>query len=282
MNRSAKVLYVKGREHKVKILYLEQAPNDYLEAATKAIFQLHVKSPPGDVLVFLSGQEDIETLRAQLESYIPSMDKTRQTMLICLLYARLTPGEQDKAFNVAPPNTRKIILATNVAETSITISGITYVIDCGLAKEKSYHPVTGQSCDDTTQTVLMLSRHGVVTALTDQQIFRSPKSRSSRSRGERASMHSVPAKPESEDVSQSAGICYRLYTEIDYHKLRQTALPEIKRCSLAFVLLHLKAAGQDDVFNFPYMDRPDDSASKHYSRLAAQFLTAHYSHNIAV
>ena len=64
-------------------------------------------------------------------------------LLICPLYARLTPAEQNKAFNPAPPNTRKVILATNVAETSITISGIKYVVDSGMAKEKMYHAGTG-------------------------------------------------------------------------------------------------------------------------------------------
>lgn len=123
--------------------YLEKSVQDYIEAAVKAIFQIHYRMPPGDILVFLAGQDDIESLRSQLESYLPTMDHNKPQLLICPLYARLTPGEQDKAFNIAPPNTRKIILATNVAETSITISGITYVIDTGFAKEKTYHPNSG-------------------------------------------------------------------------------------------------------------------------------------------
>lgn len=138
------MLYVKGREFKVSTLYLDQPPQDYIEAATKTIFQIHYKTRPGDILVFMSGQDDIEALRAQLESYLPSLDPQKQRLLICPLYARLTPAEQNKAFNMAPPNTRKIILATNVAETSITISGISCVIDCGFAKEKTYHPTSGE------------------------------------------------------------------------------------------------------------------------------------------
>lgn len=140
---SAKVLYVKGRTHPVHIKYLEQPTQDYIEAAVKTVFQIHRQLPPGDILVFLAGQDDIESMKSQLDLYIRDIENGKYQILVCPLYARLTPAEQNKAFGVAPPNSRKIILATNVAETSITISGIRYVVDTGMAKEKTYHAATG-------------------------------------------------------------------------------------------------------------------------------------------
>lgn len=179
-----------------------------------------------------------------LESYMPSMDPRKPQvsqmhiaslyqahywpqLLICPLYARLTPAEQDKAFKSAPPSTRKVILATNVAETSITISGIRFVIDTGMAKEKTYHPSTGMD-----------------------SLLLSPISKSSATqRAGRAGR-------------EDKGTCFRLYTELNYRELRKEVPPEIQRCSLAFALLHLMAAGQEDVGRFDYMDRPEDGASE--------------------
>ena len=170
---SAKVLYIQGRSYKVEIKFLDAPVSDYIEATYKTVFQIHYQLPPGDILCFLSGQDDIEAVRTAIEGYMPSVDRAKKgdvgprvscphsfrsrlrmlvlmlcampdaQILVCPLYARLTPAEQNKAFNPAPPNTRKVILATNVAETSITISGIKYVIDSGMAKEKMYHASSG-------------------------------------------------------------------------------------------------------------------------------------------
>lgn len=130
---------------------------------------------------------------------------------------------------MAPPNTRKVILATNVAETSITISGIKYVIDTGMQKEKTFHPTTGMD-----------------------SLLLTPISKNS------ATQRSGRAGRE------AAGTCFRLYTEKAYQDMRKALLPEIQRCSLAFALLHLLAYGQEDVTKFNFMDRPSTDSSKYY------------------
>lgn len=94
------------------------------------------------------GQEDIESLQSSLKAYLPALRKESPKsleLLIAPLYAKLSPQEQAKAFVITPPNTRKVILATNVAETSVTIPGVKYVVDTGMAKEKEYHASVGES-----------------------------------------------------------------------------------------------------------------------------------------
>ncbi|GAA5915840.1 hypothetical protein JCM6882_006816 [Rhodosporidiobolus microsporus] len=221
----APVLFVKGRQHKVEIKYTDEPQTDYLDAALKTVFQIHAKYPPGGILVFLPGQDEIESLQASITSYLPDLAKTSpqaDEIAIVPLYAKLPAAEQAKAFEPAKPKTRKVILSTNVAETSVTIPGVSYVIDCGLAKEKRYHAGTG-----------------IESLMTESISQSSAKQRAGRAGRERN------------------GFCFRLYTESTYDALERRTLPEIKRVSLTFALLHLLAAGQEDVFAFHYMDRPD-------------------------
>lgn len=102
-----------------------------------------MRNPEGDILVFLPGQEDIETLLSLVKDYAYQLKKKQMRLLVCPLFAALPPSEQQKVFEPAPANTRKVILATNIAETSITIPGIKYVIDCGLAKLRGFNPKIG-------------------------------------------------------------------------------------------------------------------------------------------
>ncbi|ORY76229.1 P-loop containing nucleoside triphosphate hydrolase protein [Leucosporidium creatinivorum] len=234
---AAPVVYVKGRQFDVEVLYAEEAQADYQEAALKTIFQIHMKRPPGDVLVFLPGQDDIESLTASITTYMKDLATTypsRGSLLICPLYAKLAPSEQAKAFAPAPPNTRKIILATNVAETSVTIPGIKYVVDSGMAKEKQYHAAVG------------------IDSLVTESISQSSAMQRTGRAGREAS-----------------GICFRLYTEKDFLELEKTTKPEIQRVSLTFAILHLLAAGQEDVWKFDFMDRPSKES------ITAALLTLH-------
>ncbi|GAA5834456.1 hypothetical protein JCM11251_007013 [Rhodosporidiobolus azoricus] len=221
----APVLFVKGRQHKVDLHYAAEPQTDYLDAALKTVFQIHAKYPPGAILVFLPGQDEIESLQSSILSYLPDLLKSSpgaDEIVVTPLYAKLPAAEQAKAFEPAKPRTRKVILSTNVAETSVTIPGVRYVVDCGLAKEKRYHAGTG------------------IESLMTENISQS----SAKQRAGRAGR-------------ETDGHCFRLYTEASYHALERRTLPEIKRVSLTFALLHLLAAGQDDVFTFHYMDRPD-------------------------
>ncbi|CDR36750.1 RHTO0S02e06348g1_1 [Rhodotorula toruloides] len=147
----APVLYVAGRQHTVNAHYAEEhQPDflqpDFLDAALETVYQIHTCYPPGSILVFLAGQEEIEGLAASIKSFLPSLQKEfphAEELLVTPLYAKLHAAEQAKAFLPSPPRTRKVILATNIAETSVTIPGVKYVVDCGLAKEKRYHAGTG-------------------------------------------------------------------------------------------------------------------------------------------
>lgn len=153
---SAPVLYVKGRQHSVSIFHTSTSQNDYLDAALRTFFQIHVDKPPGDVLIFLPGtfhlraflfalksqlylgQDDIENLESSLRMYANQLPQDVPDVIICSLYASLPNAQQTRVFLPTPPDSRKCILATNIAETSITIPGVRYVIDSGKQKEKRH------------------------------------------------------------------------------------------------------------------------------------------------
>lgn len=136
----AKILYVKGRQHPVKVLHTAEPQVDYIESSLQTFFQIHTEQPPGDVLIFLPGQEDIESLRSSIRSFADQIPPDKMQVLVCPMYAALPPTAQAKVFGRTPANTRKVVLATNIAETSITIPGVRYIIDTGLCKEKRYLP----------------------------------------------------------------------------------------------------------------------------------------------
>ncbi|KAG5641908.1 hypothetical protein DXG03_003975 [Asterophora parasitica] len=135
---NAKILYVQGRQHPVKIYYSSEGQTDYVDSAMRTFFQIHIDQPPGDVLIFLPGQEDIESLEKSITLFANQLPKDEKGVLLCPMYAAQAPGQNAKVFAATPPNTRKCILSTNIAETSITIPGVKYVIDTGMCKEKRY------------------------------------------------------------------------------------------------------------------------------------------------
>ena len=134
---NAKVCYIEGRRHPIKILYSEEVQKDYPHASIVSAFQLHRELPMGeDILVFLTGQEEIEAAAKFLRDIYQHMHQSTPKLLVCILFASLPKNEQMSVFSKAPEGTRKIIFATNIAETSVTIPGIKYVIDCGMVKAK--------------------------------------------------------------------------------------------------------------------------------------------------
>ncbi|KAF9005452.1 P-loop containing nucleoside triphosphate hydrolase protein [Cyathus striatus] len=135
---NAKILYIKGRQHPVKIYHSAEPQPDYIDSAMRTFFQIHTDQPPGDVLIFLPGQEDIESLEKSIELYANRLPQSAQGVFICAMYAAQAPGKNAKVFSPTPKDMRKCILATNIAETSITIPGVKYVIDTGKCKEKRY------------------------------------------------------------------------------------------------------------------------------------------------
>ncbi|KAJ1795258.1 ATP-dependent RNA helicase, partial [Coemansia sp. RSA 2399] len=226
---NAPILYVAGRQFPVTTYYTTAPQADYLDAAHLTALQIHTDTPSnsGDILVFLSGQEDIENVERLLAESAESLPPEVPKLLLCPIFAALPQAQQSKVFDPAPEFTRKVILATNIAETSLTIPGIRYVVDAGVHKVRGFDPRVGES------------------------LLIEPISQSSaRQRTGRAGR-------------EASGYCYRLYTEADFAQLPEDSVPEIKRCQLAMVVLQLKAAGVDDVMAFDFMDRPSKKALKH-------------------
>jgi ATP-dependent RNA helicase DHR2 len=225
---TATSLFIKGRQYPVSITYTPSPVPDILDAAYQRIMHIHTHSPlPGDILVFLTGQETVESLLNLLTSWSNSiqkdaaLSKTLPKLLILPLYAALPSAAQQRVFQPTPKFTRKIILSTNIAETSITVPGIRHVIDTGKAKQRLFRPSLNL---DTLLTV--------------------PISRSS------ANQRSGRAGRD------SPGTAYRLYTQSDFHQLAQDTEPEILRCDLSQLVLTLKAHGVDDLTSFPFLTSP--------------------------
>jgi ATP-dependent RNA helicase DHR2 len=139
------VEHVEGRQYEVKVWYETNPSPDYLHNVMQTILRLHVSEPlPGDILAFLTGQEEIETLQTQLEDYASKLVKELPRMKVMPLYGSLSAQAQQDAFEkVKEPRTRKVVLATNIAETSVTVSGVRFVVDCGKSKVKQYRPRLG-------------------------------------------------------------------------------------------------------------------------------------------
>ncbi|KAG6373740.1 P-loop containing nucleoside triphosphate hydrolase protein [Boletus reticuloceps] len=221
---NAPILYVKGRQHPVQIFHTVVSQTNYVDSALRTFFQIHVDKPPGDVLIFLPGQEDIETLDKSIKMYAQRLPIERMQVTLCPMYASLPPSKQARIFASTPPHTRKCILATNIAETSITIPGIKYVIDTGKCKEKRYISKDNGCGFDTLLT---------------RDITKS----SAMQRAGRAGR-------------EGPGFCFRLYTEEAFKDMAISAEPEIRRCSLTQSVLQLKCLGQD-LEEVEFMDPPD-------------------------
>lgn len=217
----AEIVRIEGRTYPVDLYYSRIAQNDYMDAILRSIFQVHMGQATGDVLVFLTGSDEIENLATQLRSYAEQLKKDVPRLLILPLYASLPQEQQSRVFHAAPRNTRKIILATNIAETSITVPGVRYVIDSGLQKVKAYNAKIGFE----SLEVSPISQSNA-----DQRTGRAGR--------------------------EAQGKCWRMYQESTYKTLDKSAEAEIKRVELSQAVLALKARGVDDVLGFDYIDPP--------------------------
>uniref|UniRef100_A0A3P8T4E5 ATP-dependent RNA helicase DHX33 n=1 Tax=Amphiprion percula TaxID=161767 RepID=A0A3P8T4E5_AMPPE len=220
------VLYLEGRQHPIQIYYTKHPQSDYLQAALISVFQIHQEAPPShDILVFMTGQEEIEALARTCRDIAKHLPDGCSPMVVIPLYASLPPAQQLRVFQPAPKGCRKVILSTNIAETSVTISGIKYVIDTGMVKAKRFNPDSGLE-------VLAVQR--VSKAQAWQRAGRAGR--------------------------EDSGSCYRLYTEQEFDNLIPMTVPEIQRCNLASVMLHLMTLGIPDVMNFDFMSKPSPEA----------------------
>jgi ATP-dependent RNA helicase HrpA len=226
----APVISVEGRTFPVEVRYRplegegggdedggrdgERTVNDAVVAAVDEITRL---DPRGDILLFFPGEREIRDAHQALERR-----KYRETEVLPL-YARLSVKDQDAVFN--PGSKRRIVLATNVAETSLTVPRIRYVIDPGLARVKRYSP---------RQKLDRLHIEAVSQASANQR-----KGRCGR---------------------VSAGICYRLYSEADFQSRAEFTDPEIRRSSLSGVILRMLQLGLGRIEDFPFLEAPDERA----------------------
>lgn len=223
---SAPIFKIPGRRYPVEIHYTKAPEADYLDAAIVTALQIHVTQPPGDILVFLTGQEEIETAEEIMKHRTRGLGTKIAELIICPIYANLPTELQANIFEPTPEGARKVVLATNIAETSLTIDGIKYVIDPGFCKMKSYNPRTGM-----------------------ESLLVNPISKASAMQRAGRSGRTGPGK------------CFRLYTAYNYYNdLEDNTVPEIQRTNLANVVLSLKSLGIHDLLNFDFMDPPPAEA----------------------
>ncbi|GIJ98913.1 hypothetical protein Aspvir_001035 [Aspergillus viridinutans] len=218
----APIFNIPGRRYPVDIHYTSQPEANYLAAAITTVFQIHVSQGQGDILVFLTGQEEIEAAEQSLQETARKLGSKIPEMIICPIYANLPSELQTKIFEPTPPKARKVVLATNIAETSLTIDGIVYVIDPGFAKENVFNPRTGM-----------------------ESLVVTPCSRASANQRAGRAGRVGPGK------------CFRLYTRWAYYnELEESTTPEIQRTNLSSVILMLKSLGIDQLLDFDFMDPP--------------------------
>ncbi|KAL4877535.1 P-loop containing nucleoside triphosphate hydrolase protein [Aspergillus karnatakaensis] len=216
------IFSIPGRTFPVEIMYSKEPESDYLDAALITVMQIHLTEPPGDMLLFLTGQEEIDTACEILYERMKALGSTVPELIILPVYSALPSEMQSRIFDPAPPGGRKVVIATNIAETSITIDNIYYVIDPGFVKQNAYDPKLGM---DSL----------VVTPISQAQ---------AKQRAGRAGR-------------TGPGKCFRLYTEAAYQsEMLPTTIPEIQRQNLSHTILMLKAMGINDLLHFDFMDPP--------------------------
>lgn len=139
----APIFTIPGRTFPVEVLYTKEPETDYLDASLITVMQIHLREPPGDILLFLTGQEEIDTACEILYERMKSLGPDVPELIILPVYSALPSEMQTRIFEPAPPGSRKVVIATNIAETSLTIDGIFYVVDPGFVKQKVYNSKTG-------------------------------------------------------------------------------------------------------------------------------------------
>lgn len=215
------IISLEGRTYSIDLLYLETPAEDYVEKAVSTVFDIHTKEPEGDILVFLTGREEIDSAVEAVAERAAQVGSRAKDIQSLPLYAGLSTEQQMAVFEPAPENTRKVIFSTNIAEASVTIDGIVYVVDCGFVKLRAYNPQTGME----TLTATPVSK-----ASAAQRAGRAGRT-----------------KP---------GKCFRLYVEDAYLALPDANIPEIQRSNLAPFILQLKALGIDNVLRFSFITPP--------------------------
>lgn len=235
---TATILSIQGRQHPVDVLYTEKPVSNYVRAAVDAALAVHSSEPVGDVLIFLPGAEEIDAAVEMLRDHAPQSATSGKwggwggstakgvgeggPLQVLPFYSALPINTQMKVFEPTRQGVRRIVVATTIAETSVTIDRIRYVIDPGFIRLPFYDPAQGFGA--------------LLTTLTSKASAKQRAGRAGR---------------------VSPGKCLRLMTEEDYHaQLPAQTIPEMQRSDLSWVVLLLKALGIDDILHFEFLSPP--------------------------
>lgn len=237
---SCPIFVIPGRTYDVAINHHRDAKisslkSTYVQRSVETALYIHTQEPPGDILVFLTGQNEIEKACRDLEDLDRDLNYKTDVkyyedvkgLVIYPIYATLETMEQKAIFDDPPRYTRKVVFATNVAQTSVTIPGIKYVIDSGFVKQKTYDPTTGMDA----LLVVPISQ-----AAATQRAGRAGRT--------------------------ASGQAFRLYSRESYEQMEADTVPEIQRSSLLGTVLSLKKMGINDIINFEFIDPPDPAMVK--------------------
>ena len=233
---SCPIFTIPGRTFPVSVQYcctdeaFDQKKLTYMSQVSRTVMEIHLDQDEGDILIFLTGQSEIESICNRLFKTAENIDYEHdvhcskiQGLLILPLYGALSTEQQQRVFEPVEKGIRRVIVSTNIAATSLTIDGVVYVVDCGYVKQLAYNPRTGLDSLD------------IVPIAKSEAIQRT--GRAGRTR---------------------AGKCYRLYSKKFYDSLDESTIPEIQRTSLTSVILNLKCMGISNVLEFQYLDAPEE------------------------
>ncbi|PMB66138.1 Pre-mRNA-splicing factor ATP-dependent RNA helicase prp16 [Beauveria bassiana] len=212
---------IPGRTFPVDVMFHRSPVEDYVDQAVQQVLAIHVSMDPGDILVFMTGQEDIEITCELVQKRLDALNDPPK-LSILPIYSQMPADLQSKIFERAEAGVRKCVVATNIAETSLTVDGIKYVVDAGYSKMKVYNPKMGM---DTLQIT--------------------PISQANASQRSGRAGRTGPGK------------AFRLFTEKAFkEELYLQTIPEIQRTNLANTVLMLKSLGVKDLLEFDFMDPP--------------------------
>ncbi|EHL03375.1 P-loop containing nucleoside triphosphate hydrolase [Glarea lozoyensis ATCC 20868] len=213
--------FIPGRTFPVDVMFHRSPVEDYVDQAVQQVLAIHVSMGAGDILVFMTGQEDIECTCELVQERLNALNDPPK-LLILPIYSQMPADLQAKIFDKAAPGVRKVIVATNIAETSLTVDGIMYVVDAGYSKLKVYNPRMGM---DTLQIT--------------------PISQANASQRAGRAGRTGPGK------------AFHLFTEAAFKdELYIQTIPEIQRTNLSNTVLLLKSLGVKDLLDFDFMDPP--------------------------
>lgn len=230
------VFKIPGRAYPVQINYFftnerfDDTRLSYMQHVVAQVMDIHFEQAEGDILVFLTGQWEIENVCDRLFKAAEVIDyehdivcKEVHGLMILPLYGAMATDQQQKVFASVEQGVRRVIVATNIAATSITINGVVYVVDCGYIKQTTYNHRTGLDCLEIVSI--------------------------SQSEAKQRAGRAGRTQP---------GQCIRLYSKKFYDAMLDSAVPEIQRASLTNVMLSLKCMGIKNVLHFDYLDPPSE------------------------